>query len=417
MDPQTLPTVLNVVRKIAGYKKSALALVNMARNSASVRRASTVIVSLKPTSFSRYERKTPTGLAAVLERIADNHHTGWQTDTLATLLSSKLKQNQRVFVKTLNKLEKEAKVHAEVQLVWYLRERQGPNPPRFIASSKKACYLCNALILDHSEYVCTGTHGRLYEGWWRPWGDVTPMDREFIVDLERAAIDRINQILDNKATKMENPRESTAPSTMSQRSTILTTLGEEDAEEHQGSESDDTVIPEGRRSSSSSLTEKPQGTRTAALPEAEGQVTPPSPSYPPPPPPGKVVRFESDLVVNSAVSIVPENPRKEDEPVPCGEGKQWRSIKSGDTAYLRLPGSLNLHVEYTTGPPAEGSKPLRFSVREISAEELLVSVAKMCPVYDLSSLEEAVACDAGREELILRRGGDMFRIGLDVLGT
>ncbi|KAK7431081.1 hypothetical protein QQZ08_002362 [Neonectria magnoliae] len=181
------------------------------------------------------------------------------------------------------------------------------------------------------------------------------------MDLERTAIDQIQQICNGQATKMKDPRESTVPSTMSQRSTILT-LEEEEPEAAHVSDSDDTVVPERKRSRSSSSTTERQNTGPASLPESERQATSP-------PPPEKVVRFDSNPVLRSAVSVVTPVCEKKEEPVPCDENKQWRSVESGGTDVLRFHGSLNLHIEYTTERPADGSKPLRFSVRRMSEEE------------------------------------------------
>lgn len=86
---------------------------------------------------------------------------GWLTEAAMSLRSS--------FTKDVNKIRREAKVHAEVQLlVHYDNVSHEVVPPRILASSKDACYLCHSLIKLHSKYEVPKSHGRLYKGWCLP---------------------------------------------------------------------------------------------------------------------------------------------------------------------------------------------------------------------------------------------------------
>lgn len=61
---------------------------------------------------------------------------------------------------------KEAKVHAEIQLLAYYDDEQVTGlRPRILASNKKACALCNTFIATHGEYSVPKSHGKLYRGW------------------------------------------------------------------------------------------------------------------------------------------------------------------------------------------------------------------------------------------------------------
>lgn len=67
-----------------------------------------------------------------------------------------------------NSLE-EAKVHAEIQLLAYYENQQVKGiRPRILASSKKACALCNTVIAIHGVYRVPKSHGTLYRGWRLP---------------------------------------------------------------------------------------------------------------------------------------------------------------------------------------------------------------------------------------------------------
>ncbi|KAH7023312.1 hypothetical protein EDB80DRAFT_770127 [Ilyonectria destructans] len=398
------------VRKIASYWKSASTLLNIARHLSTVRQASTLAVSLGSISFSQYER-TPNHfpeLKETLQRIAATHKTEWNMKNLGSLLSKKLKTST-TFLNTLKRLKAGSKVHAEIQLVWYLRRHQSSYPPRIIASNKEACYLCNTFISRQTDYVIPGTHGRLYPGWRLPSDGLIAMDQPFIIDLERLAISRINKVLNNEATEIKDPTESRAPSTIGTRSTVLT-MENGDPEESQVSDSDDTVVPEGEHSYSNGLTTKPQNTTSSSAQEADDQETSS------PPPSDQAQSIAANLVNRSAVSAISSVHGKEEESVTVQENVKWRDVKSGDVDYLRLSDSVSLHVEYTTKPPASASKNLRFIAKRLSAVETTAALGGNCPIYDLSSLNEA-ACGTGSDGLMLRLDGQMFRIDLQAFGT
>ena len=55
------------------------------------------------------------------------------------------------------------KVHAEIQLLFFYELHPRYQRPRFICSSKSACYLCNLFFFLHSGFHVPRTHSRLYE--------------------------------------------------------------------------------------------------------------------------------------------------------------------------------------------------------------------------------------------------------------
>ncbi|KAH9203359.1 hypothetical protein DL95DRAFT_430704 [Leptodontidium sp. 2 PMI_412] len=69
------------------------------------------------------------------------------------------------------------KVHAEIQLLFFYEVHPSRRRPRFICSSKSACYLCNLFFSLHGGFYVPRTHGRLYGRWILPdWMNV-PADR------------------------------------------------------------------------------------------------------------------------------------------------------------------------------------------------------------------------------------------------
>ncbi|KAH8737557.1 hypothetical protein BGZ61DRAFT_525664 [Ilyonectria robusta] len=407
----TVPLALfDKVRKIASYWKSASTLLGIARHLSTVRQASTLAVSLGSISFSQYER-TPNHfpeLKETLQRITATHEMEWNMENLGSLLSKKLKTSTS-FLDTLKRLKAGSKVHAEIQLVWYLRRHQSSTPPRIIAANKEACYLCNNFISRQTDYVIPGTHGRLYPGWRLPSDGLLAMNQPFIMDLERLAIRRINQVLNNEATEMKDPTESRAPSTIGTSSTVLT-VENGDPEESQVSDSDDTVVPEREHSYANGLIAKPQNATGSSAQEADDQETF---SHPPS---DQAQSIAANLVSSLAVSAVSSVHGKEEESVAVQEKVKWRDVKSGDVGHFRLSDSVSLYIEYTTKPPTSASKNLRFIAKRLSAEETTAALSGNLPIYDLSSLNE-VACGTGCDGLMLRLDGQMFRVDLEAFGT
>jgi hypothetical protein len=60
---------------------------------------------------------------------------------------------------------KDAKIHAEIQLLIYCEREAFKLPPRVVCSTKDACFLCNAFIRMHGKMHTPRCHGRLYPGW------------------------------------------------------------------------------------------------------------------------------------------------------------------------------------------------------------------------------------------------------------
>jgi OTT_1508-like deaminase len=90
------------------------------------------------------------------------------------------------------------KVHAEIQLLFFYEVYPGRPRPRFICSSKSACYMCNLFFSLHGGFHVPRTHGRLYEKWTLPdWLDI-PAERH--EEFSRIST-RLRSIIDSKTLK------------------------------------------------------------------------------------------------------------------------------------------------------------------------------------------------------------------------
>ncbi|KAH7170682.1 hypothetical protein EDB81DRAFT_876705 [Dactylonectria macrodidyma] len=379
----------------------------MARHTPSVRQASTLIAPLTPASFSRIKRtpKDFISLEIVLQRIAKADNTVCETHRLVRLLNDKSEKPHPTFNEILGNLESNSKVHAEIQLIGHLRQQRCSIYPRVIAASKKSCYLCNAFISTQKIYVTPDTHGRIYPGWCLPSSGLIATDDEFLANLECAAKTRIEEILDTGVGKRNNPVESTAPPTMTTRSTVLS-LEDGKLEEPQDSDSGGTVTPRGNRSQSTTSTPTTQPTVSSDVQEtANGEVSPATS-------PDIARVLDANLDHDTAVLVGASVCGKEDGQH-SPEVVEWRNVISGKVDCVSLSRSLSLYVEYSTGP-ARALKSLRFSTKSLSEDGMLDSHGTTLSESDLTKLEEVV-CGADCEGMILKRGKQAFQVVLEAL--
>lgn len=107
-----------------------------------------------------------------------------------------------------------AKVHAEIQLLFFYELNPGRLRPRVICSSKSACYLCDLFFKLHGQFYIPRTHGRLYERWTLPdWHHLlSEMRRHDFNVLLKQFIDalkvKIRTALEGGPVRVNHPNES-----------------------------------------------------------------------------------------------------------------------------------------------------------------------------------------------------------------
>lgn len=231
VDPSTCEAVLDTIRKVASYKEAAHTLVKLARQHEFICQTDVTIVTLESSAFAHDDSAERPSLRAMLDRLKAHHGTDWQTDQVARRLCDHLGSEYDHHEGHIDQLMDDPKVHAEMQLIWYLdqqqqqqQQHQGSTPPRVIASSKDACYLCDAFIAFHGKYTIPRTHGRIYPGWRMPSGGLRDVTKKegFSLELERLAVERINSILDEGVKKADCPLESSVPSAAASGVSLIT---------------------------------------------------------------------------------------------------------------------------------------------------------------------------------------------------
>lgn len=353
MDPGSRQSVVNMVEKLSQYRSSAKRLVELARRYSITSRASIVAVRLDQPLFSRPGVEArPKGLAVpkdVLSRVASSRGSSISFGKLRKKLKLSNEEAQEKYFRSLKGALKESRVHAEMQLIWYLDLTQSSKPPRIIASHKDACYMCNVFMSLQGLYTVPRSHGRLYVGWRLPATGLNDARERFVQQLEDLIMNRSGTIYHGANIKYDDPPESRANSRMTSLTTIATMLEAEAAEEVGGSTSDaETTMPDDISSmpSSEESSDIAVAEDTAGL--AELGVS--------------RVDFAGDAWPTAAPS-----PRPDEQQSHCENDTPWQTVEQGQTVTLRLTPKLRMHVEYSATQPL---RQLRFKTHELSPNEM-----------------------------------------------
>ncbi|KAM5351697.1 hypothetical protein ACJ41O_004420 [Fusarium nematophilum] len=251
VNPNACKALLNAIQKLARYREAASSLIKLARRYPDVCKATTQVVTLDDGAFSQVPNSTPRSLTGMLEMLKSHQGTAWDVKEVAERLCSQLRCEPELYEQQLKSMN-DPKVHAEIQLCWYLDQHQSQTPPRVIASNKDACYLCNAFISVQRKYIIPRTHGRIYVGWRLPSSGMREASERFLRELERLAVVKISKILSGRVERIECPLESTLSPAVLSGMTILTQDSEtpgnlEDPQQLErpsdASDSEETVVP------------------------------------------------------------------------------------------------------------------------------------------------------------------------------
>ncbi|KAI1141150.1 hypothetical protein F5Y05DRAFT_376517 [Hypoxylon sp. FL0543] len=179
MNPDLRKSLLNMILKVARYREAARLLYRMGKKFPLARNMRVVAVEwseevFRRTSNSAYVPRLETTIS--MTRGLKNREKNLQH--ICQLLNRNEKEASRKetsekasdkFSRRTQETLREARIHAEIQLLYYCelkvpRERL----PRVVCSSKDACWLCNEFILLYEKIYMPKSHGRLHPGWRLP---------------------------------------------------------------------------------------------------------------------------------------------------------------------------------------------------------------------------------------------------------
>lgn len=172
MDPGSKTSLCNMISKVSRYREVSRHIYRTAKKYPIARYAEVVTVNLTCFAPGAYERRAARERCPELTKaLARNGVKKGPDRVLRDAWSQENHQDVNVaFERQAKDVLKNAKVHAEVQLIYHyhLKSRHSDLPPRVIRSSKDACYLCNAFIEAEKTFYTSRCHGRLYPSWKLP---------------------------------------------------------------------------------------------------------------------------------------------------------------------------------------------------------------------------------------------------------
>ncbi|KAL1837932.1 hypothetical protein VTJ49DRAFT_3252 [Mycothermus thermophilus] len=290
LNTESTTSISTRVEKLARYWECSAYLVQLASSLGIFQQAEVVSVSLDPQLFVRDTQVPPDCLQRCIDRCRS--HTA-KTFPRIQEIEEKLNITKSSFMSIVQRLLRESKVHAEVQIVCHYELHPPPIKPRVICSSKDACYLCNLLIQIHGEYHVPRTHSNLYPGW-----RVLPVPalNRVYAQLNRALEARIRDALPTfmdpsrrRSIISQNPNESALFPNLPPVATTASTVvaegsGSRDAESR-GSERQrqEALEEEPAASPAPSRTAERRGSQTGNSPVREGdRISAPGPACPVP---------------------------------------------------------------------------------------------------------------------------------------
>ncbi|KAF2850021.1 hypothetical protein T440DRAFT_112881 [Plenodomus tracheiphilus IPT5] len=224
MCPSSRQNLVNIVAKVSRYREAAGYLYRTAKRYQIVRCMKTVIVNLPDEAFQRTSaaNRDPV-LTRTIQRITGGHRQP-EISHLCHLLKVTEQQLYKQFAQQTRMTLEKAKMHAEVQLIYYCDENKSGNMPRVICSCKDACFLCNAFISTHGKMYTPRHHGRLYPGWRLPTNPQSAnLEKRFAAVLEKQVRDSLGTLLTRRSkTKYPDPNESTLLTLALSTSTLRT---------------------------------------------------------------------------------------------------------------------------------------------------------------------------------------------------
>ncbi|CAI6275811.1 unnamed protein product [Periconia digitata] len=189
MDPSSRKSMINTIRKVARYRE--------------------ISRYLHPYVQPSGDRYTPS-FESVLAQTNRSYREA-DVARICRLIGATKTDAYQMFASQVIRTLSQSKIHAEIQLLYYIELNPSSSPPRIVASSKDACFLCNAFILMHGKLHTARTHGRIYPGWRLPsMPKFMDLEQSFNALLENEIAESITLLFSRgQRTVYPDPLEST----------------------------------------------------------------------------------------------------------------------------------------------------------------------------------------------------------------
>ncbi|KAE8440473.1 hypothetical protein EG329_007439 [Mollisiaceae sp. DMI_Dod_QoI] len=370
MDPTSRKNLLNIISKVARYREAARFLYRTAKKISLVRRMKIVLVSPPQDAFQKIpvNQCTPT-LPSAVSRISAPHGQEWNVGQVCRLLKvSEVEANDR-FAQQTRKTLKDAKIHAEIQLLFYSELETSKLPPRVLCSTKDACFLCNSFIRMFEKIHTPRCHGRLYPGWRLPFSSrLKEMEERFNKDLANNIRNSLITLLSRqKKTVYPDPTESTLLTLSVSESTLGSLALPEVVMEEEGN----VLQPQ---TPNRSETDKISFilANLSILPESSERALSASPAVRTP---EVLLQPSSDITSQkppSTLGVSSDSISVDDYALLQGQILS-EGVIADHASPLYTTGHLEVQIEYSTGPSqtTSGSHPrnLSYNVEWLTAEE------------------------------------------------
>lgn len=165
MDPSDRKSLLRMVNKVTRYHDAALFLYRAAKKDVLVQNLRTTLVQLPAEAFHQNCTSYVPDFWKACEKIGIASKMRENIPKIQRVLQISVQGLEPLFVNRCKETMKNGRIHAEMQLVYHLETLETTTKPRVIASSKMACFLCNAFLCEVSKIHIRKSHGRLYPGW------------------------------------------------------------------------------------------------------------------------------------------------------------------------------------------------------------------------------------------------------------
>ncbi|KAI1092784.1 hypothetical protein F5B19DRAFT_183311 [Rostrohypoxylon terebratum] len=214
-------SLLNMISKVSRYREAARFLYRLGKKTPLARKMRTVIIQWTRPDFTRSAagKNVPgSDITIPLDQGLGDPKRNLQDicDLLNSeggSLDSKLTREEasEQLTAQTRKTLREAKIHAEIQLLYYCDSNIHPDRlPRVVCSSKDACWLCNEFILLYGKIHTPKSHGKIYPGWRVPVVKGNEWAKKYNDRLEGTLMRSLKALFTSKKrTEYPCPNEST----------------------------------------------------------------------------------------------------------------------------------------------------------------------------------------------------------------